>query len=165
MSCHSQHEKPDLCKGGTTAKRKAGGPVQISGQMSSEKTDLAGRILQWAFELSEFDLKYETRTAIKSQYLADFIAEYTDIPGAPVSWNLYVDGSTNKAKIGAGIILESDQGTKIELSLKFEFLASNNQAEYEALLAGLRLAKEVRVQKLTIFSDSQVITTQIEGSY
>ncbi|XP_057757869.1 uncharacterized protein LOC130976929 [Arachis stenosperma] len=73
--------------------------------------------------------------AIKLQYLADFIAEYTDTPVAPTKWNLYVDGSSNKTGSGAGVIIESDQGTQIQLSLKFEFPASNNQPEYEALLA------------------------------
>ncbi|XP_057758264.1 uncharacterized protein LOC130978933 [Arachis stenosperma] len=94
--------------------------------------------------------------AIKSQYLADFIAEYTNTPGTLIDWNLYVDGSSNKAGSGAGVILESDQGTQLELSLWFMFPASNNQAEYEALLAGLKLAREVGAQKLTIFSDSQI---------
>ncbi|XP_015935285.1 uncharacterized protein LOC107461311 [Arachis duranensis] len=104
-------------------------------------------------------------TAIKSQYLADFIAEYTNTPEIPSMWNLYVDGSSNKIGSRVGVIIESNQGTQIELSLKFEFSASNYQAEYEALLAGLKLAKEVRAQKLVIFSDSQVITSQITGTY
>ncbi|XP_025692639.1 uncharacterized protein [Arachis hypogaea] len=82
-----------------------------------------------------------------------------------MDWNLYIDDSSNKAESGAGVILERDQGTQLELSLRFEFLASNNQAEYEALLAGLKLAREVGAQKLAILSDSQVVTSQIEGSY
>ncbi|XP_057740029.1 uncharacterized protein LOC130957175 [Arachis stenosperma] len=88
--------------------------------------------------------------------MADFIAEYTDTPEIPTNWNLYVDGSSNKIGSGAGVIIESNQGTQIELSLKFKFPASNSQAEYEMLLAGLKLAKEVGAQKLVIFSDSQV---------
>ncbi|XP_072082014.1 uncharacterized protein [Arachis hypogaea] len=107
----------------------------------------------------------EAWTAIKSQYLADFIAEYTDTASTPTEWSLYVDDSSNKIGSGAGVILENDQGTQIKLSLKFEFSASNNQAEYEALLASLKVAREVGAQKLTIFSNSQVVTSQIEGSY
>ena len=61
-----------------------------------------------------------------------------------------MDGSSNKTGSGAGVIIESNQGTQVELSLKFRFPASNNQAEYEALLAGLKLAKEVGAQKLNI---------------
>ncbi|XP_057755878.1 uncharacterized protein LOC130975062 [Arachis stenosperma] len=107
----------------------------------------------------------EEQTAIKSQYLVDFIVEYIDTPEIPTKWNLYVDGSSNKIGSGAGVIIESNQGTQIELSLTLEFFASNNQAEYEALLAGLKLAKEVGAQKLVIFSDSQVVTSQIAGTY
>ncbi|KAL1364322.1 hypothetical protein AAHE18_03G209400 [Arachis hypogaea] len=121
--------------------------------------------MKWAIELSKFDLQYEARTVIKSQYLADFIAVYTDTSEIPTKWNLYMDGSSNKTESGSGAIIESNQGTQIELSLKFEFPASNNQAEYEALLAGLKLAKEVRAHKLVIFSDSQVVTSQIAGTY
>ena len=119
-----------------------------------QKTDLAGRILQWAVELSEFDLQYEARMAIKSQYLADFIAEFTDTLETPTEWNLYENGSSNKIGSGAGVIIESNQGTQVELSLKFGLPASNNQAEYEALLAGLKLATEIGAQKLNIYSDS-----------
>ncbi|XP_057719400.1 uncharacterized protein LOC130933807 [Arachis stenosperma] len=120
------------------------------------EADLAGRILQWAVELSEFGFQYEARTAIKSQYLADFIAEFTDALETLTEWNLYVDGSSNKTGSGAGVIIESNQGTQVELSLKFGFPALNNQAEYEALLAGLKLAEEVGAKKLNIYSDSQV---------
>ncbi|XP_016195553.1 uncharacterized protein LOC107636566 [Arachis ipaensis] len=109
-------------------------------------------------------LNMKSPTCVK-EYLADFVVEYTNALGAPVLWSLYVDDSSNKAGSGAGIILESGQGTQIELSLKFEFSTSNNQAEYEALLTGLKLAKEVGAQRLTIFSDSQIVTLQIDGSY
>nr|XP_025652527.1 uncharacterized protein LOC112748506 [Arachis hypogaea] len=116
-------------------------------------------------ELSEFDLRYKAQIAIKSQYLADFIVEDTKSQRSPMTWNLCVDGSSNKAGNGAGVILESDQETWIELLLRFEFPASNNQAEYEALLAGLKLAKKVGTKKLIVFSNSQVITSQINGTY
>ncbi|XP_020981529.1 uncharacterized protein LOC110273035 [Arachis duranensis] len=56
-------------------------------------------------------------------------------------------------------------GTQIEVSLKFEFPASNNQVEYEALIAGLKLAEEVGATKVMIFSDSQVVTSQINREY
>ncbi|XP_072090480.1 uncharacterized protein [Arachis hypogaea] len=66
---------------------------------------------------------------------------------------------------GAGIIPVDKRGTQIEVSLKFEFPASNNQAEYEALIAGLKLAEEVGATKVVIYSDSQVVTSQINGEY
>ncbi|XP_057719500.1 uncharacterized protein LOC130933916 [Arachis stenosperma] len=131
-----------------------------------QKTDIAGRMVQWEIELSEFDLKYEARTAIKAQCLTDFLAEYTgDQEKKSTTWELYVDGSSNKVGSGVGIILVSEGGTQIEVSLKFEFPASNNQAEYEALIAGLKLAEEVGATKVRIFSDPQVVTSQINGEY
>ncbi|XP_015945644.1 uncharacterized protein LOC107470753 [Arachis duranensis] len=123
-------------------------------------------MVQWAIELSEFDLKYEVRTAIKAQYLTDFLAEYVgDQEKKSTTWELYIDGSSNKVGSGAGIILVSEGRTQIEISLKFEFPASNNQVKYEALIAGLKLAEEVSATKVMVFSDSQVVTFQINGEY
>ncbi|XP_072064451.1 uncharacterized protein [Arachis hypogaea] len=122
-------------------------------------------MLQWVVELSKCDLKYETRTIIKSQYLTDFLAEYTGVQRDSTVWHIFVDGSSNKARSGARIILENEEETWIELLRKFEFPTSNYQAKYEAMLAGLRLAKEVRVAKIIVFSDSQVITTQLNETY
>ncbi|XP_072076769.1 uncharacterized protein [Arachis hypogaea] len=130
-----------------------------------QKTYIAGRMLQWVVKLSKFDVTYETRTKIKFQYLADFVAEYTEGQENPSTWNLYVDRSSNKFRSGAGVILENEEGTQIELSLKFEFSAFNNQAEYEALLASLMLAKEVGTERLIVFSDSQMITSQVNEIY
>ncbi|XP_072064513.1 uncharacterized protein [Arachis hypogaea] len=131
-----------------------------------QKTDIVGRMVQWAIELSEFDLKYETQTAIKAQCLTDFVAEYAgDQEEESTTWELCIDGSSNKIGSDACIILVEKGGTQIEVSLKFEFLASNNQAEYEALIAGLKLAEEVGATKVVVFSDSQVVTSQINGEY
>ncbi|XP_015933178.1 uncharacterized protein LOC107459462 [Arachis duranensis] len=131
-----------------------------------QKKDIARRMVQWAIELSKFDLKYKTRMAIKSQCLTDFIAEYAgDKEEESTTWELYIDGFSNKMGSGASIILVNKEGTQIEIFLKFEFSASNNQAEYEALIAGLKLAEEVGVTKVMIFSDSQVVTSQINEEY
>ncbi|GAU10720.1 hypothetical protein TSUD_425520, partial [Trifolium subterraneum] len=66
---------------------------------------------------------------------------------------------------GAGVTLEGPDGVLIEQSLRFEFKASNNQAEYEALVAGMRLAVEVGVKELEARSDSQLVTGQVTGSF
>ncbi|XP_015952451.1 uncharacterized protein LOC107476997 [Arachis duranensis] len=131
-----------------------------------QKTDIMGRMVQWAIELSEFDLTYETRMAIKAQCLTDFIAEYAgDQEEASTTWELYVYGSSNKIGSSAGIILVNREGNQIEVFLKFEIPASNNQAEYEALIAMLKLAEKVGATKVVLFSDSQVVTSQINGEY
>ena len=127
-----------------------------------QKPDVAGRMVRWAVELSEFDIQYEPRGSIKGQVYADFVAELSlgEDPqevelGA--QWVLSVDGSSNQQGSGAGIILEQ--------ALRFTFKASNNQAEYEELIAGMLLAKEMGVQSLLAKSDSQLVTGQVTGGY
>ncbi|XP_072087192.1 uncharacterized protein [Arachis hypogaea] len=104
------------------------------------KPELVGILIKWSIELSEFDIQYQPRGSVKSQYLADFVVEFTgpspDIEDA--SWVLFVDGASNPHGSGAGILLENAEGVVIEHSLRFSFKASNNQAEYETLLARLR---------------------------
>ncbi|XP_057758224.1 uncharacterized protein LOC130978235 [Arachis stenosperma] len=115
-----------------------------------QKPELAGRLFKWSVELSEFDIKYEGRASIKSQFLADFIVEFSipNITENYIEWSLYVDGSSNPHGCGAGIILDDGHGNVIEHSLNFSFKASNNQSEYEALIAGLRLAADLNITEL-----------------
>ena len=80
-------------------------------------------------------------------------------------WSLKINGSSNLNGTGIGVILESSIGEKISYALRLEFLVSNNKAEYEALLAGLWLAKEMRVKQLRIYSESQLVVNQINGDY
>ncbi|XP_016205112.1 uncharacterized protein LOC107645570 [Arachis ipaensis] len=132
-----------------------------------QKPDLAERMMTWAIELSQYDLSYEPRHAIKAQAMVDFLVEVTGNPieDADTRWKLHVDGASNQTSGGAGIILESSTGVTYEQSVKFEFPVSNNQAEYEALLGGLVLAREVGATRLEVCSDSQVVTAQVNGSY
>ena len=99
----------------------------------------------WAIELSEFDIRYHPRAAIKGQVVADFIAEFTpdEDKGAEESslWSIYTDGSSNRLIGGAGIVLLSPEGDVIESMVRLDFPATNNESEYEALIAGLDLAK------------------------
>ena len=106
-------------------------------------------------ELSEYGIIYQMRGPIKSQFLVDFILEWCigESEGEK-PWVLFVDGSSNLKGSRAGIILEGPDGIMIKQSLRFSFKASNNQAEYEALIAGLHLAKDMGVADLTVQSDS-----------
>ncbi|XP_065050247.1 uncharacterized protein LOC103995026 [Musa acuminata AAA Group] len=134
------------------------------------KFDVAGRLLKWAVELGEHDVRYVPRTAIKAQSMADFIAELTqtedtDLEQPPEPWVLHVDGSANSKGAGAGLVLRSPDGRSFERSLRFGFQATNNEAEYEALLAGLRLALEMQVDALHVLTDSQLVAEQLNGGY
>nr|XP_025702600.1 uncharacterized protein LOC112803314 [Arachis hypogaea] len=132
-----------------------------------QKPDLAGRMMTWSIELSQYDIRYEPRQAIKAQAMADFLVEVTGEPTEETStgWKLHVDGASNQTSGGAGIILESSVGVVYEQSIRFKFPVSNNQAEYEALIGGLTLAAEVGATRLEICSDSQVVTSQVNGNY
>nr|KYP33127.1 Retrovirus-related Pol polyprotein from transposon 297 family [Cajanus cajan] len=130
------------------------------------RPELAGRMVAWSIELSQFDIRFEPRGPIKAQSLADFLNEFTpqEIPESHL-WTLHVDGSSNHQGSGAGIILEGPGQVVIEQSLRFGFKASNNQAEYEALLAGLRLEKDLGIPKVQCWSDSKVVTEQVNGTF
>ena len=78
-------------------------------------------------------------------------------------WKLYVDGSSTSGGGGAGLVLISPDGTPLKYAVKFHFIASNNEAEYKALLSGLRLAIEMEAQHLLSYSDSQLIVNQVKG--
>lgn len=86
-------------------------------------------------------------------------------PAKPPTWNLFIDGSSGETGSGAGVVLESPEGHKLNCAIRLGFKASNNVAEYEALLAGLRLAKELQVRRLIISSDSQLVVHQVNGNF
>ncbi|XP_074323974.1 uncharacterized protein LOC141660892 [Apium graveolens] len=133
------------------------------------KPDMSGRLVNWDVELSQFNLSFIPRTAIKAQALADFIIECnfpekepepmnmdpeTEQDASWGAWTLKVDGSSTSERSGAGLILKSPEGFTIQTAISFGFPATNNQAEYEALIAGLKLFRTLRVQDLKIYSDS-----------
>src|SRR6266487_5301472 len=108
------------------------------------RPDMVGRMLKWSLELAEFDISFESRKALKAQVLADFVAKMTTSTTSEKNkWTIFVDGSSNSQGSGAGIILENGDGVLIEVSLRLSFPTTNNQAEYEAFLAGLRLTEDV----------------------
>ncbi|XP_050259863.1 uncharacterized protein LOC126704924 [Quercus robur] len=135
--------------------------------MSSPKA--AGRMTLWAVELSEFDIQYHPRTAMKGQVVVDFIAEFTIVDGQGIEekrqWNIYTDGSSNRRAGGAGVVIQTPEGDKIQCIIRLDFPTTNNEAKYEALVAGLDLAKVADRENVVIHCDSQVVTSQINGGY
>ena len=85
----------------------------------------------------------------------------TDLP----IWKLSVDGATNAQGSGSGLILTSPERIDIEYALRFKFQASNNEAEYETIIAGLNLAHSLEIDQLELYSDSQLVVRQIEDTY
>ena len=123
----------------------------------------------WAIELSEFDVQYRPQTAVKRQIVAEFIAEYTQSEDKGAEghrlWSIHTDGSSNQHVGGAGVVIQTPEGDKIECMFRLDFPTTNNKVEYEALVAGLDLTKIAGAENMIMHCDSQVITSQINGDY
>jgi hypothetical protein len=116
-----------------------------------QSKEATGRIAQWAVEIGQYDVEFVPRRAIKSQALADFIAEWTDsdvrgIDDLPDHWVIYFDGSYTLKGAGAGVVLIPPEGDMLKYAIQIEFPATNNIAEYEGLVTGLQLAKKLGIQ-------------------
>ncbi|KAM1425531.1 hypothetical protein ACFX11_018069 [Malus domestica] len=142
-------------------------------------------MITWAIALGEFDISYQPKSAEKGQAVADFIVDFTypvDIVSTPKevvslpseaqkiepttpAWSLYVDGSSNQQGCGARLVLTTPNKVAMKYVIRFKFKASNNEAEYEALIAGLRLAKHLGVKRIDIFSDSQLVVNQVTNNF
>jgi ribonuclease HI len=111
-------------------------------------------------------LSFAPRKAIKSEVLADFLAEWVDtqLPTAPIQaelWTMYFDGSLMKSGAGARLLFISSLGKHVRYVIRLHFPASNNVAEYEALVNGLRIAVELGVRRLDARGDSQLVIDQV----
>jgi ribonuclease HI len=130
-----------------------------------QNPEVEGRIAKWALELMGQNITYALRSTIKSQVLTDFVSEWTEIQTPPASiehetWTIYFDGSVMKERAGVGLVFISPLGVRMEYMVRLHFPASNNAAEYEALINGLRIAIELGVKCLEIIY-SEVVMDQV----
>ncbi|XP_075499302.1 uncharacterized protein LOC142537693 [Primulina tabacum] len=126
--------------------------------------EVSGRMIKWTIELGEYDIEYKPRVAIKAQALTDFLIEMIQ-PREEEVWRVFVDGASNLSGCGVGVVLIAPSGEKIKLALRIDSRVTNNEAEYEAVLAGLQAAREVGASWVIIYSDSQLVAQQIKGTY
>ena len=113
-------------------------PTEYPMKQVLHKPETSGRLMKWAIELSEFDIRYRPKTEIKEQILADFVMEFASAePARDIqtttnlsTWKLSVDGASNAQGSGAGLILTSPERIDIEYALRFGFHTSKNEAEY-----------------------------------
>jgi ribonuclease HI len=132
--------------------------------------EATGRIGKWAAELNEFSIDYVHRSSIQSQTLADFIADWT--PGAQGEettkdtevWMVFCDGSWGTFGAGAAAVLVAPSKVRTCYAARLDFSCTNNIAEYEALLLGLRKLKAMRIRRAVLKTDSQVISGHIDKS-
>ncbi len=160
-------------------------------------SDAIGRVAKWGIELAAFEITYKRHNAIKSQALADFIADWTEMPDdtpmpEPKYWVMHFDGSKllngsgagvllqtptgeklhyvlHGSKIlngsGAGVLLQLPTGEKLHYVLQIHFEATNNMAEYEALIHGLRVAKDIGIKYVVCCGDSDLVAQQVAGTW
>ena len=145
--------------------------------------DYTGRVAKWGTILGAFNIKYMPRTTIKGQVLADLVAEFVECPEkvemgdesvderlvgvASIQglqpWELYVDGAANQRGSEVGLVLVSPEKITIEKSLRLNFSATNNEAEYEALLKGMVMVQKMGGKAVRAFSDSKLVVGQVRG--
>jgi len=145
--------------------------------------DYTGRIAMWSALLGAFDIKYMPRSSVKGQVLADLVAEFAEPSLETMTekkaldeksvgvisavetrpWKVYVDGAANQRGSGVGIVIISPDGAAIEKSLRLGFSATNNEAEYEALLQGMMMVHRLGGTVIEAFSDSRLVVGQVMG--
>nr|GEZ43759.1 reverse transcriptase domain-containing protein [Tanacetum cinerariifolium] len=134
------------------------------------RLEVTGRLQKLSIELGEYGIQYRPKTSVNGQILADFIVKRLedDPQGTPMEelsdpWTLFTDGSSCIDGSGAGLILTNPEGAEFTYALRFD--ATNNKAEYEALIAGLRIAEQMGVKSIQANVDSRLVVNWVKGSY
>ncbi|XP_028116375.1 uncharacterized protein LOC114314126 [Camellia sinensis] len=137
---------------------------------------------RWLLALTEYDITCVTPKAIKSQALADLLAQfpsgehepaevpllgevYVSTAAIETHWDFKFDRASGARKGGVGVTLTNQKGKKFHLSYKFDFECSNNEDEYEALILGLIAAQKKGLRKLKIWGDSKLVVKQTMGDF
>jgi hypothetical protein len=124
------------------------------------------RIGKWAAELNEFTIDYVHRSSIQYQALADFIADWTlgaheeEVNKDAEAWTVFCDGSWGTFGAGAAAVLVAPSKVKTCYAAKLDFSCTNNIAEYEALLLGLRKLRAMGIRRAILKTDSQVFSVK-----
>ncbi|GJV97477.1 reverse transcriptase domain-containing protein, partial [Tanacetum coccineum] len=144
------------------------------------RTEVSGKLAKYAVEIGTYKISFIPRNAVKGQVLADFLSdapdgeredEYFQSPEVPPeiddteAWTLYTDGAASSKGSGAGLVLTGPSGVEYAYALRLTFASTNNEAEYEALLAGLRIARMMNVRWIEVKVDSKLVASQINGIY
>ena len=119
------------------------------------KPEVVGRMVQWTIELSQFDIEYHPRTAIKAQALADFIVEFTlpdkdNLTNEIEWWTVQTNGLSTQRKGRVGVVITSPDREVLKYGVQLKFPTTNNEAEYEGILTGLRLGKALEAKNLLV---------------
>ncbi|GJX28566.1 reverse transcriptase domain-containing protein [Tanacetum coccineum] len=144
------------------------------------KIKASGKLAKYVVQLGSYNIMFKPRNAVKGQVLADFKTETPDQESPELyfykpktvperdetkEWTLFTDGASSVKGSGVGLVLIGPSGVEHTYSLRLTFDSTNNEAEYEALLAGLRIEKKMNIQRVEAKVDSKLVASQINGSY
>ena len=142
--------------------------TEYSLQSLLKRSDFTGRIVKWETRLGSFDIRYRPRSLVKGQMLADFVAEFSPRKEIEVvchvkvhPWKVFVDGASSAIGAGAGIVIITPEGIRLEHSLRLGFRASNNKAKYKALLVGLKAIRDMGAWEVEVYLDSWLVVNQV----
>ncbi|XP_075083482.1 uncharacterized protein LOC142167223 [Nicotiana tabacum] len=147
----------------------------------------SGKLAKWQILLSKFDIVYITQKVIKGQALADHLSENPvdgdyeplttyfpndevlfageDIAELYPRWRIFFDGAANFKGVGIGAVLISESGQHYPASAKIRFPCTNNIAEYEACILGIRMAIDMNIKDLLVIGDSDLLIHQVQGEW
>nr|GEY03883.1 hypothetical protein [Tanacetum cinerariifolium] len=143
------------------------------------KAQASGKLAKYSVELGTYNITYDPTNAIKGQVLVDFLSEAPGVSpeeffrlpekvqskDAIEKWTLFTNGASNVKGSGVGLVLISLSGTKFTYALRLNFTSTSNEAEYEALLTGLRLDAKIKVHTIDVKVDSKLVAIQINENY
>ncbi|XP_075655144.1 uncharacterized protein LOC142625351 [Castanea sativa] len=151
--------------------------TQLPLQALLRRLDYMSRIVKWGTILGAYDIRYMPPTTIKGQVLVDFVAEgmaekengkanvMTVLASGIATWEVYTNRVANQKGARVGIVLTMPEKLMMEKSLRLGFLATNNKAEYEVLLAGIAMVDQLRGEVVELYSDSWLVVGQFNGDF
>ncbi|GJS90673.1 reverse transcriptase domain-containing protein [Tanacetum coccineum] len=141
----------------------------------------SGKLVKYSIELGAYEIMYEPQNAIKAQVLENFLNEISigsntvttkqvlqlvdEQADSQDAWILYTYGAPNTKGSKAGLVLISPAKMEYTYPLRLNFDNINNEAEYEALLAVLRISKKMKVQSLSTRVDSKLVASLINDDF
>ena len=137
-----------------------------------KRFDFTGWIAKWGTRLGAFNIRYKPRNSMKGQVLVDFVAEFSPRDEGEMvchvecrPWKVFLDGASSAMEAGARIVIATPERIRLEHSFRLGFRASNNEAEYEALLAELKTVLGMGARDVEAYSNSRLVVNQVQGSF
>ncbi|XP_074359580.1 uncharacterized protein LOC141698888 [Apium graveolens] len=123
------------------------------------------KLVRWLISYLEFDSEVDDKAIVLAEPSSQGNSHDKREELPHPWWILHVDGAVNNCGSGAGIVLVTPEGHRLMSAIHFKFYVTNNDAEYEALINGLKLALEVGAVNLIVRSDSELVVNQVNGGF